>query len=70
MPGGRPWKGLLRQVAARLVPGEIVNRHKRGFAVPMGKWFQTSLRAGLGERLFDGSLERLGLEDGGGAADV
>lgn len=61
MPNGRP-KGLLRQLALRLrLPKRIVNRPKRGFAVPIGRWFYDQLRDPLRDRLFDGSLESLGL---------
>ena len=63
MPKGRP-KGLLRQVAARYLPASIVARPKMGFAVPMGSWLRDLLREPLRESLFDGSLERLGLEVG------
>ena len=63
MPGGKP-KGLLRQVAARYLPRPIVQRPKMGFAVPMGNWLRDMLREPLRERLFDGRLQQLGLDDG------
>lgn len=40
MPRGQR-KGLLRQVAARYFPPEIVSRPKQGFAIPIGDWFRT-----------------------------
>ena len=61
MPGGRP-KGLLRQLAATLVPPAIAERPKRGFAVPIGQWFSESLRQPLADRLFNGKLDALGLD--------
>jgi asparagine synthase (glutamine-hydrolysing) len=40
MPRGQR-KGLLRQVASRYLPPQIINRPKQGFAVPVGDWFRT-----------------------------
>jgi asparagine synthase (glutamine-hydrolysing) len=34
-------KGLLRSVARRYLPSEIVDRPKMGFAIPVGDWFRT-----------------------------
>ncbi len=59
MPGGRP-KGLLRALAGDYLPPSIVRRPKRGFAIPIGEWFRTTLRDPLADRLRSGSLERLG----------
>ena len=61
MPGGRP-KGLLREVAARYVPSDIVRRPKAGFAVPMADWLRGHLRDGLEASLFDGQLDQLGVD--------
>jgi asparagine synthase (glutamine-hydrolysing) len=40
MPGGQR-KGLLRQLARKYLPPEIVDRPKMGFAIPIGEWFRT-----------------------------
>lgn len=40
MPNGER-KGLLKQVARRYLPEHIINRPKRGFAIPIGEWFRT-----------------------------
>jgi len=60
MPGGRP-KGLLRQVAADLLPPSIVDRPKRGFALPVGRWFKGPLRDALAAHLQAGELVSLGV---------
>lgn len=38
-------KSLLKKVAARLVPPEVVYRRKMGFGVPVGKWFRGEMRS-------------------------
>lgn len=40
MPQGER-KGLLKQVARQYLPEHIVNRPKRGFAIPVGDWFRS-----------------------------
>jgi asparagine synthase (glutamine-hydrolysing) len=39
-PGGRR-KGLLRAVARRHLPREVIDRPKQGFAIPVGEWFRS-----------------------------
>jgi asparagine synthase (glutamine-hydrolysing) len=34
-------KGLLRQIARKHLPAEVVDRPKQGFAIPIGDWFRT-----------------------------
>ncbi len=60
-PAGR-LKGLLRQVAARHLPPEIVHREKVGFSIPLGEWFRGDLAEMLRGRLLRGDhhLESLG----------
>ncbi len=67
MPGGRP-KGLLRQVAAELLPPSIVERPKRGFALPVGRWFKGPLREALMHHLQAGELVSLGIDREAGLA--
>ena len=38
-------KYLLKKVAARLVPPEVVYRRKMGFGVPVGKWFRGEMKS-------------------------
>ena len=61
MPRGRR-KALLRAVAAELLPADIIRRPKRGFAVPIGRWFRGPLRQTLHDILGDGSLASLGFD--------
>jgi asparagine synthase (glutamine-hydrolysing) len=50
MPGGR-LKHLLKEVAFSLVPREMLDRPKQGFAVPVGRWFRGALRDAFGDIL-------------------
>ena len=40
IPGGKR-KGLLRRIARKYLPTEIVDRPKMGFAIPIGEWFRS-----------------------------
>jgi asparagine synthase (glutamine-hydrolysing) len=51
MPHGQR-KGLLRQVARKYLPAEIVDRPKMGFAIPIGEWFRSDY-GGLRTMLLD-----------------
>jgi asparagine synthase (glutamine-hydrolysing) len=46
---GRKTKIVLRTAARRILPAELVDRPKRGFSVPVGRWF----RGELGEAFTD-----------------
>jgi asparagine synthase (glutamine-hydrolysing) len=48
--GGRR-KHLLKELAFRLVPRELLDRPKQGFGVPIGHWFRGSLREAFGDIL-------------------
>jgi len=37
-------KSLLKKVAARLVPSEVIYRRKMGFGVPVGRWFRGEMQ--------------------------
>lgn len=37
-------KYLLKKVAARLVPSEVIYRRKMGFGVPIGRWFRGEMK--------------------------
>ncbi len=60
----RQAKILLKAATGRLLPDELLNRAKMGFAVPISRWFrsQTGYASALG--LVDGPAVRAGLIDG------
>lgn len=51
MPNGER-KGLLKQVASRYLPDHVVDRPKRGFAIPVGDWFRTDF-GGMRQLMLD-----------------
>jgi asparagine synthase (glutamine-hydrolysing) len=44
-------KWVLKEVARRYLPGEIVDRRKVGFRVPLDAWFRSHLRDSMWDRL-------------------
>ncbi|CCQ75458.1 asparagine synthase (glutamine-hydrolyzing) [Magnetospira sp. QH-2] len=54
-------KSLLRGVAKRLLPPDIVDAPKRGFNPPMGVWLRKDLAPMIEERLTPGRMADLGL---------
>jgi asparagine synthase (glutamine-hydrolysing) len=57
----RGQKTLLKAVAARLLPRDIVERPKRGFNPPMGVWLKGDLAPLVAERLRPERLDKLGI---------
>jgi asparagine synthase (glutamine-hydrolysing) len=51
MPHGQR-KGLLKRVARKYLPADIVDRPKQGFAIPIGEWFRSDY-GGLRQMLLD-----------------
>lgn len=51
MPDGER-KGLLKAVARKYLPDEIVNRPKMGFSIPVGEWFRNDY-GGMKQLLLD-----------------
>ena len=77
---GREGKHILKETFADLIPPEILRRPKRGFAVPISRWFRGELKdylrgvlldpSSLGRGYFDPSrVRRLVEEHQGGARD-
>jgi len=54
-------KYLLKKVAARLVPREVIYRRKMGFGVPVGNWFRKELKALVHDTLLSKSFADRGL---------
>ena len=55
-------KCLLKAVARRLLPADVVERPKRGFNPPMGVWLATDLAPMVAERLTPESMAAVGLQ--------
>ncbi|HQH26440.1 MAG TPA: asparagine synthase (glutamine-hydrolyzing) [Oligoflexia bacterium] len=54
-------KFLLKKVAEKLLPREVIYRRKQGFSVPLTVWFRGSLNSYLRDMLSEQNLESLGL---------
>ena len=54
-------KVLLKALAGRYLPSDIVHRKKQGFTVPVGEWFRGPLRPLLRDVLEPARLARQGL---------
>lgn len=58
-------KGLLRELAKKYLPASVAKRKKSGFAIPIGRWFRTTLAEEMRGRVLDpGYMDRLGLKPG------
>jgi asparagine synthase (glutamine-hydrolysing) len=56
--GQRKW--ILKRIAARLVPADVIYRPKMGFALPLRRWFQMELGSVLERLLTDSVAAREG----------
>ena len=56
-------KHVLKWLMRHRLPRDIVRRPKRGFGVPLARWFRTELRPLLYEVCEEGALRRAGLVD-------
>jgi asparagine synthase (glutamine-hydrolysing) len=54
-------KSLLKKVAARLVPREVIYRRKMGFGVPIGRWFRGEMKEFLKDVLLSETSLRRGI---------
>lgn len=58
---GRNLKYLLKQVAERYLPVELINREKQGFSFPIGRWLRTRLSGFTRELFAQSRFVELGL---------
>jgi asparagine synthase (glutamine-hydrolysing) len=54
-------KYLLRKVAKRFLPAEVINRPKAGFGAPVRKWIVNDMDEMIYERLSPGSIDKRGI---------
>jgi len=54
-------KSLLKKVAARLVPKEVIYRRKMGFGVPVGAWFRGEMKSFVSEVLLSERSRKRGI---------
>lgn len=54
-------KYILRQVAARYIPREVVKKPKQGFGFPLGAWMRTDLAGVLKQLLSNSRFAELGI---------
>jgi asparagine synthase (glutamine-hydrolysing) len=57
-------KYLLKKVASKLLPDEIINRKKQGFPIPISQWFRSEARGFLRDHLSPDTIQRRGLFNG------
>jgi asparagine synthase (glutamine-hydrolysing) len=57
-------KFLLKKVASKLLPREIVHRKKQGFPIPIGEWMRGDARSFIRDLLSPHSIQQRGLFDG------
>jgi asparagine synthase (glutamine-hydrolysing) len=58
---GRLQKYILKDTFSDLLPGEILGKGKRGFAVPIGEWFRGPLKTSLMELLSEKFIKEQGI---------
>lgn len=58
---GRNRKFLLKKVAARYLPDEIIHRRKQGFPIPIARWLREEVRPMMEDRLSVDTIRRRGL---------
>jgi asparagine synthase (glutamine-hydrolysing) len=57
---GNTGKYILKKAAEKYLPKGIINRKKRGFAVPLGPWFRKELKPLLVDILHSESFQKRG----------
>lgn len=59
-------KYLLKQVARQLLPSEVLDKPKQGFAIPVARWLRNELRERMTDTLTSASFRRRGMFDASG----
>jgi asparagine synthase (glutamine-hydrolysing) len=62
---GNRLKYLLRKVAGRYLPDELITRKKQGFGFPLGIWMRTELRQFMQNLFAESRMIELGIFDAG-----
>jgi len=62
---GNNLKYLLKKVAARYLPDELITRKKQGFGFPLGIWMRTELRPFVENLFAESRMAELGIFDAG-----
>jgi len=57
---GRDFKHIMKLYAAKRVPRTVLNRPKKGFGAPLGKWFRSELKDLVGDMLSPRRIEAQG----------
>lgn len=58
---GRETKSLLKKVASRLVPREVIYRRKMGFGVPIGDWLRSEMKTFMKDILLSDKCRNRGI---------
>ncbi len=56
-------KYLLREIAYKYLPKDCIDRKKQGFTLPLKHWFRHELYKYMEDKLLDGNLKKLGLNE-------
>ena len=68
--GGHEGKRILKRIAARHVPSEVVYREKRGFTIPLAEWLRGGLREFVRDTLTPAAIRRAGVFDDAAVGQV
>jgi asparagine synthase (glutamine-hydrolysing) len=63
-------KYILRKIVHKYVPEQLMNRPKKGFAVPVASWLENGLRPLVNEYLNEGFLKKQGLFNWDHVSDI
>jgi len=56
-------KHILKKTARGLIPDEIIDRPKKGFGIPIGKWFKNELKNRITDPSFAAGLAEFGVRE-------